>query len=709
MTIVDLARRCSRVAHRSGRPLIAGLHTAGAADAQSARVLSASTTRHFPPAPQVRSEFHFVFVASVLAAATLSACSSTSTKTSPGPASKTSSAAASTSPKVQAPPAAASSTTVYLPKASPLAGAESTLIIVPCRPTQESIHRGHAFATFGFRRVVAPLYCLLPADPIDPVTVSPDTRRALSWLGPAFTNRWALRTAADAADLPVSSGALWFAALTPPIDDFPDTFMLDKLEVHVERAPMQSAAADTELRGPSSNLLVASAALLDVSPLERWRARLIRQQPLASLVPNASGAGNPLDPISDAVAFERECRWAFAIARLREANRSLADQLLNQLAAVTTFPADLGAHAPLIAAPLLWHDPRTEDDLLTRLLDPKSTPDDRTRATRSFLARRAPAAALVVDDAGAPGAPQLLLINASESPAASWVRAALDTTDTSEPVLLAPRESRLLAPPNTAAATDQLKPIDRLIADRRAAGGRPSEVIATIGDTSLQRMLLHPPLPARPPGVTIGPFFAEWSLASLNPQFAESRSSSSSTTADPGGPGSTLPRIDPRFETLGRLYREPVAAGADPSNAPWTLYLECRHPSESGASLTPYALDLDLVTLSLGPTDAPTRSLLIRPSGEMIELDSGVNALAGTRPAGTCRVSKLADRWIAWIPIPAPPRIATNTPLLLGITRATSEPARSLQPRASWPRPMFPWQTTPGRVAIDLTAWSPDR
>ena len=62
-------------------------------------------------------------------------------------------------------------------------------------------------------------------------------------------------------------------------------------------------------------------------------------------------------------------------------------------------------------------------------------------------------------------------------------------------------------------------------------------------------------------------------------------------------------------------------------------------------------------------------------------------------------VSRQGGKWVANVPIPA--RCVEKD----GTLRIAIERTDSRGRRTSWPRPMLPWDSEPGRVALDTKAW----
>src|SRR6185369_5690677 len=110
----------------------------------------------------------------------------------------------------------------------------------------------------------------------------------------------------------------------------------------------------------------------------------------------------------------------------------------------------------------------------------------------------------------------------------------------------------------------------------------------------------------------------------------------------------------------------------------------------------------ELLRLWLGPFGAPIAVLKVTPDGSMT--DESVFA-AGTDPPAEAvlqrpiRVSRQADRWTAWIPIPKG-AIGSDGVLRFALERLDERGIRS-----SWPRAMLPWQREPGRAAVGTGAW----
>ena len=170
-------------------------------------------------------------------------------------------------------------------------------------------------------------------------------------------------------------------------------------------------------------------------------------------------------------------------------------------------------------------------------------------------------------------------------------------------------------------------------------------VIARAGGWSAPLPMLPAARRAEPPGLLMGPLIPRWDLPSL-------------LAGTPRAP-------DPGTACVAMLQR----SVADPSQ--WEIYVEC-----SGAR------DDDVVSLWLGPFEAPSSVVRIGPGA-----------------SGGPPIHREGSRWWALVSIPTG-AAAPDEPLLIGIARAMGSAVMW-----SWPRPVAPGQTEPGRAAVDLSAW----
>lgn len=385
------------------------------------------------------------------------------------------------------------------------------------------------------------------------------------------------------------------------------------------------------------------------SPLDAWRAELLLPSPPEDAPGMLRREGAPASP--DALESLRRCvaaRWRTGIGNLWRDDKQLAFELLRRLTAVV----DFGSGNVLPA----WCSPGDGwQTLLNDLLDPALTAAQRTSRVGAWLLTQPEFVDWVIDDAGGRGAPDeaelatLGIANLSSSGTIfSWadLRGADLTPLRAGAAITVQTPSRLLdaAPRGDIAARMKL-----------AVEGITQPY--TLGRLERSARTLSIPIPAGPPGVPMGPLLEDWTLPAW---FA-------------GTP-------EPIAAVRGRLTYEL-------SLSAWVLEIEC---PITGLDPEPG------VKVYLGPTDTPRAILTVVPSGRMADAISGRTSTIRVvqRPAE----GNDPTRWIAWAPIPTE---AVEAGLLrIGMVRSDGRGRR-----AAWPRPMMPWQSEPGRLAIDLTTW----
>jgi len=161
---------------------------------------------------------------------------------------------------------------------------------------------------------------------------------------------------------------------------------------------------------------------------------------------------------------------------------------------------------------------------------------------------------------------------------------------------------------------------------------------------------------------------AEWATAVLLHQPGEGE-----RAAAPGRPGEIVPaeaRLPP------------------PAGPKWWLYIECRTPPTPAGGLAPD----ESVRIWLGPTGRPRAVIRASRDGSVRDEATG-SAVADTT------VVRKPDRWVCQLPVPDACLEADGT------LRIAFERTDSRGVRRAWPRPMLPWQTEPGRAAVDTAAW----
>ncbi|MGH7131878.1 MAG: hypothetical protein ACREJO_08045 [Phycisphaerales bacterium] len=406
--------------------------------------------------------------------------------------------------------------------------------------------------------------------------------------------------------------------------------------------------------GPSDPALPASleSALRQAarSPLDAWRAELLLPAPPDDAPGVLRREGPPAAP--DALESLRRCvaaRWRTGVGNLWRDDNQLAFELLRRLTAVVNF----GAGNVLPA----WCSPGEGwQSLLDDLLDPALTAPQRSARVRAWLQTQPEFVDWVIDDAGRRGAPDeaelatLGIANLSGSGTIfSWagLRGMELVPLQAGAAITAQSPSRLLEAP----------PRGDFVARMRLAVNGVAQPY-TLGRIERTARTLSIPIPAGPPGVPVGPLLEDWTLPAWFAGTPE--------------PAATVVR--------GRLTYE-ISLSA------WVLELEC---PVTGIDPEPG------VKVYLGPADAPRAILTVVPSGKMSDAVSG-------RTSSIRVVQRPAEgndpaRWIAWAPIPA--EAAEAGLLRIGLVRSDGRGRR-----AAWPRPMMPWQSEPGRLAIDLTTW----
>jgi hypothetical protein len=160
-----------------------------------------------------------------------------------------------------------------------------------------------------------------------------------------------------------------------------------------------------------------------------------------------------------------------------------------------------------------------------------------------------------------------------------------------------------------------------------------------------------------------------------------------------------LPRGE--WATGALLHRPPPDPTAPPSaveSRRWELLVECRMaPGTRGEQL-----QREAVRLYFGPSDRPIAALKVDLNGTITsELPTDPLMPPEMKaPPGRTDITRGADRWSFRISLP-PGAVERDGTVRLGLTRVDSFGRRS-----AWPRPMLPWQTEPGRAALDIGAWA---
>lgn len=408
-------------------------------------------------------------------------------------------------------------------------------------------------------------------------------------------------------------------------------------------------------------------------PLRRWRARLLTGglEAPAPLAPGSSVRDRPPEPDEfqtralEALALQVESRWRVGLARLWRADPDLADRVKRRLVATVDFGRG-------VAAPAWPAGQEQLDSLLSDLLTPRLGDRERADGARVWLADQPPAAAWIIDDAGTrDGATGRAVVTAGL-------------------VNLLDRSTLGWAETAPKGASPDLVPVDPLsarhvvvVAPRRAEGAAPpprsrpegTAVGLHVGRWSIALRAATDPVPLRPPGFRLEPFFADWTLDAW-------LSGSFDSLAVLSGPGQRA--------TSALVLREDTVSD-QPPDAGWSLHVECMITEPA---VPPRE---DAVRVWIGPYGRPRHILRVTSLGDATDVRGGTPG-SGAEVLGV-QVTRRADRWIARIPLPAD-AVESDGVIRLAVERIDSRGVRS-----SWPRPMLPWQPEPGRVALDPRAW----
>lgn len=405
------------------------------------------------------------------------------------------------------------------------------------------------------------------------------------------------------------------------------------------------------------------------NPMTRWRYRLLTKgfepKPFAKADPDGEPKAPDAfsDKVLEALASQIEARWQAAIGRLWLVDPELTNRLRRRLVGAIQFTDN-------VIAPIWAPDESDTRQVILDLLNPKLTDAECIDRTHLWLQTQPAAAAWVIDDAGIIDAPtgksvtMIGVANLSTEPMLTWIAADNDGLSA----------EMLTAPPTSTTTLTSTAPQGR-------SGGPflATDIRIVVGDDSFARTVIAKPLPATPPGVRIGPLVREWSLAA----WIEGR------TVPVTGPNAAAALIH-KIPSAG----DDSAEGERPRPPRWALYIECGDPKGQQDQV----LHQETVRVWFGRTGAAKSILRIESGGVIVDelaLDKGLEgSMRGAR------VVREAGRWIAFVPIPSH-CIEFDGTLRVGMERIDHQAKRS-----SWPRPMFPWQTEPGRIAIDTKAWT---
>lgn len=376
-------------------------------------------------------------------------------------------------------------------------------------------------------------------------------------------------------------------------------------------------------------------------PLLRWRAELA----LARLGVEPPPPGWT-DPVLRSWAEQSEARWHAAEQRLRAADPSTADRLIDTITRWLVTPD---------AALPVW--PTRADDingLVLAILRPGASDETVLRTALAFLERQPQWLAWVIDDAGGVVGGSIAVVNLSPVPALLSVRAPTGPWQahgmvSSGEIANVPVPTSLTASPTPTMWEVRL-------------GGRTRALpVATNA------------VPLTPPGMPIGPFWHDWTLDGL--LAGTGQSPSQGQTGWLGG----LIQRDPRLNSPGS------------SSSGWVIYVEVRRPPCDLPRPGEAAPEIDSVRLSFGPTSTPRAVITVRCTG-LTTFDSG-------SPGESAILNTSTDRWAFTLPIDST-WLEPDGTFLIGVQSLPHDGHR-----AAWPRPLLPGQQAVGRVRIDPSSW----
>ncbi|CAG1009247.1 hypothetical protein PHYC_03677 [Phycisphaerales bacterium] len=462
---------------------------------------------------------------------------------------------------------------------------------------------------------------------------------------------------------------LWVACFDPPIDGAGHDLIINGERIQTNWLPPPVTLARAE-RGsqwdpwrPTRPAAMPEAALDEArfagecdSPITRWRWQLARN----GLHPDSADTPRLDDPIAEELARQQEDRWRVALSRLWGENPELAGQLKQRLSAIVEF-------GPGMWAPAWGCDPGALDRLLADLLDPTLSPIRRGGIAERWLEEQESGVAWVMDDGGTLDSSRRQVLasvgiaNLLDRATLSWLGWKDPGTSPDLQPLAAMSSRQFVAAPAP---------------DGAGGAGRLS---AHVGRWSGELGVLTRPLALTPPGLTLTPFFLDWSMNGWLTQ---------RTSAPPDS-----------WATAALLHRPPEEPGAPSSAARskrWEVFVECKLTAGVGDPAR------EAVYVYTGPLGRPTSIVRVQMNGvvDYPAVPGLPEELAEIAPPPTTTtVVRGADRWAFRVPLP-PGSVERDGVVRLGLMRIDS-----LGRRSATPRPMLPWQSEPPRVAVDTTAW----
>ena len=600
-------------------------------------------------------------------------------------------------------------------------------IAVPIEPSDLEVRNGQIVWTSGAESGKAPLMWVGPA-PRSSVA-NQEYSRAEWWIGdPRPWKAWRANECPADADL-----GLWVAVI-PSMPKGTGTIQFggsvrgrapgsgggggaQTRTVLIRQAAPSAAAFGGFLPKRETQSLVWGKDAVQAmrrSPVSRWRARLAWGEPLVAseAAPDAFG-----DDALEALAREQELRWSLVLSTVAAAEPVLAARLAQHLAGWVDFGGGVSLPCGVV-------DPIALQSLADQVISAGTIQGERRgkavrEAATTWLSALVPGGALVVDEAAAVDlksgdvTPTVLACNFSDVSVAAWAAVGGMTAEP-EITRLAPFQGEVLAVARAWGDRDNPPQQRASGAGGPPRGEGPMPVEVRVGEFSAARTATGRMIRVQPPGLALGPLLQDWRMAA----FQSSAMDRSATTS--------LPLAGPDLALSGRLFREPdprppggSGGGSGSGGGRWRVYIEWADPQRLQPP-TPGARkpaggvaagDQDFgagrgiggeVAVYFGPANpGGTSRAAVRirrgPDGKWTGEGPGVEISAVPAPAGSGQPGRVS----AWINVP-PQAIEGGKALRLGITRMDPDGRRS-----AWPRPMLPWESEPGRIAVDLGAWGP--
>lgn len=542
-------------------------------------------------------------------------------------------------------------------------------LVVPFDPSQAQIREGLVTARMsGGAILYAPLWWVGPGPRNGPGENAPKDRqtigaalvafRAATWMNAEASWEALSASAAIRREAPLHEGR-WYLVIDIPPEVEGQQLVLDGRRIAtgwLRRVPFDTPRRD---RGAITGWAEACLDSARRSPYDRWRARMAAGEPLVAPGPARDEFG---DKTLESLAEQIESEWSEALDRLGAADAALAGEFRDRLGLLTEFGS---ARVP--AWPV---DDGSLERLLRDLLSPAVSAQARARRVREWLHALPRHAAWVADDAA--------LVDFASGVTAARV-AGLMLNPRSGPTAM------MISRPG-ASRPEEIVSLNPAVVETTLIGADPglggdAGLIVGLGDWTARRSVVHRALPARPPGLSLSPFFHEWTMGT----WLEACTDSGSTRTGPTPAGLGQPVSDDVRKTAAMLLAQDVAGSGESSatRRRWLLYVECRVPPASAGEWT----DEVLIHLAGKGGEVTLRAFA---DGQVVT-SRGESSLSAVEQAD--------GGWSAWIPLPENV-LADGHWIRLGITRTDPTGMRS-----SWPRPVFPWEDRPPHAAIELGAW----